>query len=85
MRTVSIKLPHSLAERITRAADAEGISRSEFLRKAAVERLKPRRKAIQSKPSAYELTADLVGSEESGISDLATNPRYLEGMGAWKK
>lgn len=81
MTTLSIKLPESLAKRITRAAASEGISRSESLRKAALDRLKPKKGAQKLRPSAYELTADLVGSEKSGVPDLATNPRFMKEFG----
>lgn len=85
MTTLSIKLPESLAERITRAAADEGISRSEYLRKAALERLKPRPRSKKKKLTPYELTADLCGSMRSGVPDLGTNPKYMEGFGKWKK
>lgn len=85
MTTVSIEMPEALAERITEAATAEGVSREEFLRKAAIERLaKPSQKSGKS-PTAYDLSADLCGSLDSGVTDLASNPKYLEGFGEWKK
>lgn len=85
MKTLSIKLPESLADRITRAAAAEGISRSEYLRKAALDRLKPRPRSKKKQPTPYELTADLCGSMHSGVPDLATNPKYMKGYGKWKR
>jgi Arc/MetJ-type ribon-helix-helix transcriptional regulator len=85
MTTLSIKLPQTLADRIARAAVREGISRSEFLRKAAEAKLQPRPAARKRKPTAYELTADLCGSVQSGVPDLGTNPKYMEGFGEWKR
>ena len=32
-------------------------------------------------PSVGELMADLCGSIDSGVTDLSTNPAYLEGLG----
>ena len=61
MTTLSIKLPESLAERITRAAAEEGISRSEYLRKAALDRLKPRPRSKEKKPTPAELASPFRG------------------------
>ena len=85
MTTLSIKLPESLAERITRAAAEEGISRSEYLRKAALDRLKPRPRNKGKKPTPAELASPFRGCIRSGVPDLGTNPKYMEGFGAWKK
>jgi hypothetical protein len=81
MTTVAIVMPEALAERIAAAASAEGVSREEFLRKAALERLaNPARKSGKGL-TAYELSADLCGSVDSGVTDLSSNPKYLEGFG----
>ena len=32
-------------------------------------------------PTAYDLLRDGVGIVESGVADLATNPKHLEGFG----
>jgi len=36
-------------------------------------------------PSLYERMGDFIGCIDSGVSDLATNPKYLEGFGQWRK
>ena len=84
MTTLSIELPESLAGRITRAAADEGVSRSEYLRNAALDRLNPKSRSKKKKLTPYELTADLCGSMHSGVPDLGTNPKYMEGFGKWK-
>ncbi len=85
MTTLSIELPEGLAERIARAAAAEGMSREEYLRKAALERLERPGSEPGKRLTAYEVSADLCGSVDSGVTDLASNPKYLEGFGECRR
>jgi predicted transcriptional regulator len=75
MRTVSIKLPEGLDERVDQLAKRRGISRSEVIR-AAVERYT----AAEAESFAVR-AADLAGSVE-GASDLSHAAHHLEGYGA---
>jgi hypothetical protein len=36
------------------------------------------------KPSLLDRLRDLAGKGDSGIADLATNPKYLKGFGRWR-
>lgn len=42
---------------------------------------KPRRR--KQGPSAHDLLKDLCGIIKDGPTDLATNPKYMEGFGKW--
>jgi hypothetical protein len=44
---------------------------------------KPAKK--KRKPSLHDRMKDLCGIVSSGIPDLATNKKYMEGFGRWKK
>jgi len=38
-------------------------------------------KEVKSSKSALDIAGDLVGCVSSGISDLSTNPKHMEGFG----
>ena len=80
MTTISIKIPDDLASRLDAVARAENTSRSALFRQALTDKLK--NSARRTKPSLYELSADLCGSGESGVGDLASNPKHLKGFGS---
>ncbi len=80
MTTISLKIPDDMASRLDAVARAENTSRSALFRQALADKLKT--SALRSKPSLYELSADLCGVGESGIGDLASNPKYLGDFGS---
>ena len=41
------------------------------------------KKMRRKKPSLLDRLHDLAGKGDSGIADLATNPKYLKGFGQW--
>lgn len=68
-------------ETIQAVADLEsGTSRSALLREALEDKLKAA--AQENTPSLYERSADLCGKGNSGLGDLASNPKHLEGFGS---
>ena len=79
MKTISLKLPSRLSARLERAAKQRGQSKSEIVR-TALEQFLNGRPVRQRPMSALELAGDLVGCAD-GPSDLATNPKYMEGFG----
>ena len=80
MKTVSLKLSERLARELDETAKARRMSRSDFFREALNEKLARDRK---NRPeSVYEITSDLCGAGESGIGDLSTNPKHLDGFGS---
>ena len=79
MKTISLKLPLDLEQEIRHAADRQGIPLSEWIRGAMEERLKkePRKKRL----TAADTFGKYAGVFNSGVGDLSTNPKHLEGMG----
>ena len=78
MKTVSFKLPESLHRRLSKAAKDRRVAQSDIMRRALENYLgQPNgRKRLTMR----DLIGDLVGIGE-GPSDLATNPKYMEGFG----
>jgi predicted DNA-binding protein len=79
MTTITCKLPDKVAARLEALGRSEGRSKSALVLEAIEERLRHKRR--QSRPSAYDLVKHLCGSIKDGPSDLATNPKYMEGFG----
>jgi Ribbon-helix-helix protein, copG family len=80
MTTISLKVPDELVARMDAVARAKRTSRSALLREALEDKLKAA--ARKSPPSLFERSADLCGKGCSGLDDLASNPKHLEGFGA---
>lgn len=80
MTTISLKIPEDLVSRMDAMAKSKRTNRSALIREALEEKLKSmtRKKTI----SLYEQSADLCGKGKSGLRDLASNPKYLEGFGS---
>lgn len=72
-RTIVIKLPDRLAQRVARAAKAEGVTTSFVVRRALEHDLSDPTDPVDD-------IKDLIGSAD-GPSDLASNDKYLEGYG----
>jgi Arc/MetJ-type ribon-helix-helix transcriptional regulator len=80
MTTISLKIPDALLARMDDVASTKRTSRSALLREALEEKLEV--VASKSAPSLYERSADLCGKDHSGVGDLASNPKHLEGFGS---
>jgi len=80
MTTISLKIPDELLARMDAVASGKRTSRSALLREALEEKLE----MVDSKspPSLYDRSADLCGKDHSGVGDLASNPKHLEGFGS---
>ena len=70
---ISLRLTKQLEERLDRAANLAGISKSEFMRRCLEKELD----SDEHRPSAYELGKDLFGGEGSGRGDLARNAKKI--------
>jgi len=79
MKTVTVKLPESLAARLDAMAKRQQSSKSVLIRDALEAFLQDGKRA--SNLSCYELTSDLAGSLSSGADDLSSNKKYLEDFG----
>lgn len=80
MVTISFKVPDELASRLDHMARSRRTSRSELFREALEEKLEAA--AGEAPPSLFERSSDLCGAGSSGIGDLASDPRHLEGFGS---
>jgi hypothetical protein len=80
MTTISLKVPDELLARIDAVARSRRSNRSALLREALEEKLKAA--ARDTPPSLFERSADLCGKGCSGLGDLASNPKHLEGFGS---
>jgi hypothetical protein len=76
MTTLTCKIPKKLDARLARRARLDRISKRHFVRKALEQAAPP-----MAEGTAFDLVKEWCGSL-SGPSDLATNPKYLEGFGA---
>jgi metal-responsive CopG/Arc/MetJ family transcriptional regulator len=79
MTTITCKLPEKLAAQLDALARTERRSKSALVREALENQLKAKRRRGQV--TAYDLVKHLCGSIKDGPSDLATNPKYMEGFG----
>lgn len=80
MKTITIKVPDDLAVRIENQAGKLGISKSAFIRES-IEREFKNGKYVEEEPSFYDLVKDDLGCADCGLTDLSTNPKYMEGFG----
>jgi Arc/MetJ-type ribon-helix-helix transcriptional regulator len=80
MTSITIKLPEELKEKLEAQARVRGKSCSAVVRDSLEKDL-----AISKKPSLLDRLHDLAGKGDSGIADLATDPKYLKGFGQWRE
>ncbi len=80
MTTISLKVPDELISRMDAMARAKQTSRSALLREALEEKLKA---ASRKAPlSLFDQSSDLCGMGSSGIGDLASNLKHMDGFGS---
>jgi hypothetical protein len=77
MTTLICSIPEKLDARLERLAQQAKVPKGKFVRKALEQAVRTPR----ANGAAFKLVSDLCGSL-SGPSDLATNPKYLEGLSA---
>ena len=78
MKTITFKLPEKLAADLDAAAQEDGVSKSQIIRKVLEDRLRSKRG--KKSPRAYDLVKDLSGSIK-GPADLLTNRKYVRDFG----
>jgi hypothetical protein len=76
MTTLVCNIPEKLDARLERSAREAKLPKDKFVRKALEQAVREPR----AHGTAFSLVKKLRGSL-SGPSDLATNPKYLEGLG----
>jgi hypothetical protein len=79
MTVITCKIPEHLDRRLEKAASERGLPKSTIVRKALETELGS--VELDDPPSLYERMRDGLGCVASGIGDLATNPKHLEGYG----
>ena len=78
MKTISIKLPEALAQRLDAAARQRQKPKSGLVRDFIERGLL---NEPGGSPSFHDLAQTHCGSGNSGLRDLATNPKHLEDYG----
>jgi len=82
MKTITIKLPEELDVRLAKRAKRLGVSKSEVARGAIKRELEGSKAgSVEETPSAYDVMKGGFGCVASGIGDLSTNPKHMEGFG----
>ncbi len=86
MSTLTIELPDDLAARLEAASAQAHVPVAQLVR-AALEKAMPVPPPVlpADGPSAYDLMKDGFGCVSSGVPDLATNPKHMEGFGQCRK
>ena len=85
MSTLTLELDDSLATRLQSASADRHIAPEQFVRETIERALSEDPDPDQSGPSLRDLMGDAIGCVDSGIGDLATNPKHLEGFGQWRR
>jgi predicted transcriptional regulator len=79
MTTISLKLSDRLLKLLEQESRARRTTKSSVVRECLEATLAARPEAGEA--SCYDLAQDLAGSVKGLPSDLATNPKHLEGFG----
>jgi hypothetical protein len=86
MSTLTIELPDDLAARLAAASEQAHVPPAQLVRAALEKALPAPAPAVPlTGTSAYDLMKDGFGCVSSGVRDLATNPKHMEGFGQWRK
>lgn len=81
MTTITLKVPSEMAAKLEAVVARKRVPKSKYVRNALDVALKKEK----DEPSLYDLMKDAIGCVNSGKKDLATNPKYMKGYGAWKR
>jgi len=83
MSTITLELNDSLFARLLTASKARNLPPAELARETLEHTLAaaPPLPEEDDGLSAYDLMKDGFGCVDSGLGDLSTNPKYLEGFG----
>jgi hypothetical protein len=82
MSTLTIELPDELAARLAAASEQQHVPPAKLVQEALEKALPDSAGEVRSdEPSLYDVMKDGFGCVDSGVTDLATNPKYMEGYG----
>ncbi len=77
MPTITVTIPHAMAVKLEKVTAIKRVNKSKYVRDALGTALK--KESIE--PSLYDLMKESIGCFDSGVTDLSTNPKYMEGFG----
>jgi predicted transcriptional regulator len=81
MTTLTVKVPDEVAAKLKAVATRRRISKSQIVRDALVKELK----SSPTKANLYDIMKEGIGCFDSGVTDLATNPKHMKGFGKWRR
>lgn len=81
--TITFKVSPETGARLKAAAAQKRISKSKLVRDLVEGGLK----RVKTKRSLYDDMKEMgaIGCIDSGVTDRATNPKYMKGFGKWRK
>ncbi len=84
MKTVTVKLHESQDAELERTAHSQRVSKSELIRRSLAEYLhrNPAPQFRKRPPSLHDKLKKYIPKVGTGVPDLASNPKHLEGFGA---
>ena len=86
MSTLTLELNDTLFARLLAASKARNVPPAELARETLERTLiAPAEQSGESVASAYDLMKNGFGCVDSGVNDLATNPKHMEGFGQWRR
>ena len=86
MSTLTIELPDDLAARLEAASAQAHVPPAQLVRAALEKSLPvPAPDFPADGPTLHERMKDFIGCIDSGVTDLATNPKHMEGFGQWRR
>ena len=78
MRTLVLRIPDDLEARLEALASRRGKTKSAIARELLWKGVRSRRK---DDLSAFDLIRDQIGIVDTGIGDLASNPKHMQRFG----
>ncbi len=86
MSTLTLELSDTLFARLLAASKMRNVPPAELARETLERTLiGSAEHGEESLASAYDLMKDGFGCVDSGVNDLATNPKHMEGFGQWRR
>jgi predicted DNA-binding protein len=78
MKTLVLRIPDDLAAQVQALASRHGKTKSAIARELLSKGVRTRRKG---ELSAFDLMRDHIGVVDTGIGDLASNPKHMKDFG----
>lgn len=86
MSTLILELSDELAARLEAESLEKHVPPAKLATQALEKMLRvPAAEPSEEGPSLHEQMKDFIGCIDSGVTDMATNPKYMEGFGQWRR